>query len=76
MPTRSSDERDSFEVLTELFARDVDGALLDENLKLTPEQRLLKLAVLDGLERSKKAAGRPKDLVDLGSIAELKQRRG
>jgi len=31
---------------------------------------------LEGLERSKKAAGRPKDLVDLGSIAELKKRRG
>ncbi|MCC6336135.1 MAG: nucleotidyl transferase AbiEii/AbiGii toxin family protein [Myxococcales bacterium] len=31
---------------------------------------------LDGLERTKKAAGRPKDLVDLGSIAELKKRRG
>jgi hypothetical protein len=33
-------------VLTELFARDVDGALLDENLKLTPEQRLLKLEAM------------------------------
>ncbi|MEW5741953.1 MAG: hypothetical protein AB1938_23765 [Myxococcota bacterium] len=31
---------------------------------------------LEGLERTKKAAGRPKDLVDLGSIAELKKRRG
>jgi hypothetical protein len=31
---------------------------------------------LDGLERSKKAAGRPKDLIDLGSIAELRKRRG
>jgi len=39
-------ERDSFEVLTELFARDIDGALMDENLKLTPEQRLLKLEAM------------------------------
>jgi hypothetical protein len=46
MSTPSKDERDSFQVLTELFARDVDGALLDENLKLTPEQRLLKLEAM------------------------------
>ncbi|MCC6335306.1 MAG: hypothetical protein IT380_15115 [Myxococcales bacterium] len=31
---------------------------------------------LEGLERTKKAAGRPKDLVDLGSILALRKRRG
>lgn len=30
---------------------------------------------LEGLERSKKAAGRPKDLLDLGPIAALKKRQ-
>jgi len=30
-------------VLTELLAKNVDAALMDEQLKLTPEQRLLKL---------------------------------
>ena len=35
------------------------------------EVRLLVLT-LDGLERAKRAAGRPKDLVDLGSIRALK----
>jgi hypothetical protein len=32
--------------LTELFARDVDQRLLDESLKLTPEERLLKLEAM------------------------------
>ena len=39
-------ERDSFDVLTELFARDIDPALLDASLKLTPEERLLKLEAM------------------------------
>jgi hypothetical protein len=34
--------------------------------------RLLVL-ILDGLERAKRAAGRPKDLVDLGSIRALRE---
>lgn len=36
---KAAAERDSFDVLAELFARDVDTALMEENLKLTPEQR-------------------------------------
>jgi hypothetical protein len=37
------------------------------------EQFSVRMLSLDGLERAKRAAGRPKDLVDLGSILKLKR---
>ncbi len=40
--------------------------------KLEIEDTAILVLTLDGLERAKRAAGRPKDLVDLGSIKALK----
>ncbi|MEM1034023.1 MAG: hypothetical protein AAGN82_27045 [Myxococcota bacterium] len=42
---------------------------------LVIETMPLLVLTLDGLERSKRAAGRPKDLVDLGSIRALRGER-
>lgn len=38
---KPAEEQDSFDRITELLARDVDAALMDANLKLSPEERLL-----------------------------------
>ncbi|MEM6559431.1 MAG: nucleotidyl transferase AbiEii/AbiGii toxin family protein [Myxococcota bacterium] len=47
----------------------VDAAASELIIEDTP----LLVLTLDGLERSKRAAGRPKDLVDLGSIKALRE---
>ncbi|MEM6532496.1 MAG: hypothetical protein AAF654_07725 [Myxococcota bacterium] len=47
----------------------VDAAASELVISDTP----LLVLTLDGLERAKRAAGRPKDLVDLGSIKALKE---
>lgn len=40
------EEQDSFDRIAEWLARDIDAALMDANLKLSPEQRLLKLEAM------------------------------
>jgi hypothetical protein len=68
----------------EAYKRDVDRTLLRENLKLSPEERLLKLplvgltcrcATLEALIRMKRAAGRPKDFEALAELEALREER-
>jgi len=54
--------------IIEFYKKDIDRTLLRENLKLTPEERLLKLMALQRFADELRAAGRPKDLE---AIAEL-----
>jgi hypothetical protein len=54
-----------------LFAA-VDAAASD----LDVGGRMLRVLDLDGLERSKRAAGRVKDLMDLAELASIRARRG
>ena len=44
--------------VTEFYLRDVDRTLLRENLKLTPEQRLVKLVRFNSFTSTLREAGR------------------
>lgn len=50
-------ERSSMDDIIELYMKDVDQTLLDENLKLTPEQRLNKLWELQQFAAELRRAG-------------------
>lgn len=69
----------------EVYKRDVDRALLRENLKLTPAQRLDALTktvelceeLRLGMKKAhvKRAAGRPKDLEAIAELEALREER-
>jgi hypothetical protein len=62
----------------EAFKKDVDRTLLRENLKLTPDQRVRKLAhFMRSLEevRAAGAAGRPKDFQAIAELEALREER-
>ncbi|MBL8924454.1 MAG: hypothetical protein JNJ54_36735 [Myxococcaceae bacterium] len=56
---RWHEEQDSFERIAALLARDVDGAQIDANLRLSAEERLLKLeAMMRFTEEARSARSR------------------
>jgi hypothetical protein len=70
----------------EAYKKDIDRTLLDANLKLSPEQRLLKLMEMqrfaEELRRAgqrareeQRAAGRPKDLEAIAELEALRDRQ-
>jgi hypothetical protein len=61
--------------VVEAYKRDVDRTLLRENLKLSPEQRLLKLQDFVRFLSEVRAAGRPKDLEAIAELEALREER-
>jgi hypothetical protein len=59
MPGDDSADRIPPDPVIELYKKDIDRTLIDENLKLTPQERIDKLiAFLAFLEEAKKAGER------------------
>ena len=61
-----------FDVLSELFARDLDPELVRRAKAKTPTERILWLEEMQRFADEARKADRPKELVDLNGIRALK----